>query len=134
MSSAGGPPARVSMCLPASSRFVRLVRIAAADLAARASFDVEEIEGVRLAVDELCFWLLDVAREGVELQLEVVADTGRGRLEVAAAAEADPDKVGFEASEMTHQVIAALVDAYELTTRGRRVTFRMASSRAGLPR
>jgi anti-sigma regulatory factor (Ser/Thr protein kinase) len=42
------------MIVPAEARYVRAVRLVAASLAADSGFDVEELEDVRVAVDELC--------------------------------------------------------------------------------
>jgi hypothetical protein len=46
-------PEVISLSFPARADLVVLARFAAATLAARAGFDVEEIEDLRLAVDEL---------------------------------------------------------------------------------
>jgi len=46
-------PEVISLSFPARADLVVLARFAAATLASRASFDVEEIEDLRLAVDEL---------------------------------------------------------------------------------
>lgn len=43
---------RVVLTVPARGEFARTVRVAAAELASRAEFDIEGIEDVRLAVEE----------------------------------------------------------------------------------
>ncbi len=40
--------------MPAQARFLRLARLAVADAGTRAGFTVEEVEDLRLAIDELC--------------------------------------------------------------------------------
>ncbi len=49
--------ADVRLSLPGRSAFVRLARLNAAGLAADLSFSVDEIEDLRIAVDELFFLL-----------------------------------------------------------------------------
>ncbi len=44
----------VELTLPVRADLVVLARFAAGTIASRADFDVEEIEDLRLAVDELC--------------------------------------------------------------------------------
>jgi hypothetical protein len=44
----------VRMTVPAEARYVRAVRLVAASLAADCGFDVDELDDVRVAVDELC--------------------------------------------------------------------------------
>jgi hypothetical protein len=48
----------VELNLPAEADLVVLARLTAATIASRAGFDVEEIEDLRLAVDELCLSLI----------------------------------------------------------------------------
>jgi serine/threonine-protein kinase RsbW len=64
----GGPgvpatPARlqdtVVLSLPASSAYLSVLRTATAALAARLQFTLDEIEDLRIAVDEACAMLLD---------------------------------------------------------------------------
>jgi len=55
----------VVLRLPAQHAYVSLARLTAAGLAARLGFSVDDIEDVRIAVDELCFILLgDKGRAG----------------------------------------------------------------------
>jgi serine/threonine-protein kinase RsbW len=49
----------VEVVVPAPSDLLTVARLAAATVAARAGFDVEEIEDLRLAVEELCLSVID---------------------------------------------------------------------------
>lgn len=49
-----GDEARVVLTMPAQPRFLRLARLAVADAGTRAGFTVEDVEDLRLAIDELC--------------------------------------------------------------------------------
>ncbi|MGN6330727.1 MAG: anti-sigma factor [Motilibacteraceae bacterium] len=66
---AGGGPAqdRVEVRLPAASAYLSVLRTATAGLAARLDFTLDEIEDLRIAVDEACAMLLPQAVEGAPL-------------------------------------------------------------------
>ncbi len=66
----------IELSLPVSADLLVLARLTAATVASRAGFDVEEIEDLRLAVDELCVSLVSEGAGG-RLQLEFIRDAGR---------------------------------------------------------
>ncbi len=57
----------VVLTLPASSAYLSVLRTATAGLAARLDFTLDEIEDLRIAVDEACAMLLADAAPGAEL-------------------------------------------------------------------
>ena len=64
-------PARelIQLSFPASGDLVVLARFTAATVAARAGFDIDEIEDLRLAVDELCVSLGPLG-DGASVRME----------------------------------------------------------------
>ena len=68
--SAGGREARdqVTVCLPAEGAYLSVLRTATAGLAARLDFTLDEIEDLRIAVDEACAMLLGQAVPGTALE------------------------------------------------------------------
>src|SRR5256886_9524240 len=54
----------VRLVVPAVPEYLRLVRLTAAGLASRLGFTFDEVEDLRIAVDELCFHLLGGAGAG----------------------------------------------------------------------
>jgi len=56
--------------LPADSAYLSVLRTATAGLAARLDFNLDEIEDLRIAVDEACAMLLAQAVPGTELTCE----------------------------------------------------------------
>ena len=48
----------VRLVVPAAAEYLRLVRLTAAGMASRLGFTFDEVEDLRIAVDELCFHLL----------------------------------------------------------------------------
>src|SRR5688500_20320112 len=57
----------VEIRLPADSAYLSVLRTATAGLAARLDFTLDEIEDLRIAVDEACAMLLPQALEGAQL-------------------------------------------------------------------
>jgi serine/threonine-protein kinase RsbW len=67
----------VEIRLPADSAFLSVLRTATAGLAARLDFTLDEIEDLRIAVDEACAMLLPSAVETAQLRcrFELTPDT-----------------------------------------------------------
>ncbi|HWL37340.1 MAG TPA: anti-sigma regulatory factor [Frankiaceae bacterium] len=57
----------VALRLPADSAYLAVLRTAAAGLASRLNFTLDDIEDLRIAVDEACAMLLPRAAEGATL-------------------------------------------------------------------
>ncbi|HEX6922169.1 MAG TPA: hypothetical protein VF314_18265 [Actinomycetes bacterium] len=57
----------VEIRLPADSAYLSVLRTATAGLAARLDFTLDEIEDLRIAVDEACAMLLPQALDGAQL-------------------------------------------------------------------
>ena len=62
---APGRDGDVRLVVPAAPEYLRLVRLTAAGLASRLGFTFDEVEDLRIAVDELCFHLLGGADNGI---------------------------------------------------------------------
>jgi serine/threonine-protein kinase RsbW len=60
---------KVRLVIPASSRYLRLARLTAAGLAGDLGYSVDDIEDLRVAVDELCAAIIEDAAEPAELEL-----------------------------------------------------------------
>src|SRR5690242_4460174 len=69
----------VTVKLPAVGAYLSVLRTATAGLAARLDFTLDEIEDLRIAVDEACAMLLSSALPGASLdcEFEVLADALR---------------------------------------------------------
>jgi serine/threonine-protein kinase RsbW len=85
------------MKVPADVAYVSTLRLTAAGLAARCDLTIDEIEDLRLAVDEACSLLLPHADDGSALSARFALN--RGLLEVSArvpsAAGGELDRDGF---------------------------------------
>lgn len=100
----------ISVTIPAESRFVALTRVAAASLAADLDFTVDEIEDLRIAVDEIVTLLVEASPNGsaVELRFRVGADA----IELSGSADTSSD-LGEDLDDLTGQILEAVVDSYE---------------------
>ena len=73
----------VALKLPADSAYLTVLRTAAAGLASRLNFTLDDIEDLRIAVDEACAMLLPRAAEGASL--ECTFELKPGELDIAVS-------------------------------------------------
>jgi serine/threonine-protein kinase RsbW len=87
----------VEMRTPADVVYVSTLRLTAASLAARCDLTIDDIEDLRLAVDEACALLLPHAKPDAVLTARFVLHSGRLEVETAVpvAEPAEPDRSGF---------------------------------------
>lgn len=99
----------VLIAVPASGAYLGVLRTATAGLAARLQFTLDEIEDLRIAVDEACAILLAVAHLDAELTCRfIVTDNA---LTVQASVPTDRDPVRLPSGEsFAWQVLSALTD------------------------
>jgi len=74
----------VEIRLPADGAFLSVLRTATAALAARLNFTIDEIEDLRIAVDEACALVLVKAEPEGELQCRFVIDPAAMTVSVTA--------------------------------------------------
>jgi hypothetical protein len=98
--------------VPAALEYVRIVRLTGSGVASRLGFDNEEIENLRVALDELASMTIDVASAG---ELEMTFFTTDTELRIVGRAPiAEGVEVGVE--PLTAQILKAVIDDYELGT------------------
>jgi serine/threonine-protein kinase RsbW len=73
----------VVITLPAQSAYLSVLRTATAGLAARLDFTIDEIEDLRIAVDEACAMLLPQAVSGADITCEFHLEEGAIRVAVS---------------------------------------------------
>ena len=109
----------VELRIPADSAFLAVLRTATAGLAARLDFTHDDIEDLRIAVDEACAMVLPQARPTT--QLVCAFELEAHRLTVAVTAECDdprpPNRDGF-----AWTVLAALTSEVSAEVEGSRLT------------
>jgi serine/threonine-protein kinase RsbW len=87
----------VEVRTPADVVYVSTLRLTAASLAARCDLTIDDIEDLRLAVDEACALLLPHASPDATLTARFVLHGGRLEVETAVPTTeaAEPDRSGF---------------------------------------
>ena len=122
--------ADVRLTLPARPELLRVARLTAAGLAGRLGFTIDEVEDVKIAVDELCFAL--VGRQGHAGFLTLTyRSEGDGFVVEGVTAAAD----GFRSpepavGELSAQILGAVVDEHSLSLDDGEMRFRLLKRRA----
>ncbi|HWD52035.1 MAG TPA: hypothetical protein VG412_06525 [Acidimicrobiales bacterium] len=111
----------VELTIPIRSDLLILARLTAAAMAARAEFGIEDIEDLRLVVEELCISVMGTTATG-SLHLRFTENDGAITVGCSLSGAGDDDgHVGTEPDELSLRIIEALVDEYgEDTVGGRR--------------
>lgn len=103
----------VELTIPAALEYVRIARLVVSGLASRLGFDVEEIEDLRVAIDELSSLLVEAHDGAGTVRLVLRAEDGGESISVAG------ERPGGAApaphvDELTKQILAAVVDEWNL--------------------
>jgi serine/threonine-protein kinase RsbW len=107
---------RIELRFPARGDLIVLARLVTSAISARAGFDIEELEDLRLAVGELCLLTLqghDARYGDLCLLLSVLEDAIEVECTLERAAPADgtgPDE--DESARLSQQILDALVDEH----------------------
>lgn len=103
----------ISLSIPASPEYLRVVRLVAAGLASRLGFTVDEIEDLRIAVDELSAYL--TGAQGRDGSLQIDFALGDDSLEITGIATLAPgQKVRAELTELSKAILGTVVDSASL--------------------
>jgi serine/threonine-protein kinase RsbW len=102
----------VVLTIPAAGAYLSVLRTATAGLAARLDFTLDQIEDLRIAVDEACGMLLPGAAPGTELRCEFSLEADRIGVEVSVPAghTAAPSRETFAWTVLS--ALAGEVDAH----------------------
>jgi hypothetical protein len=118
----------VRLTMPATPQLLRVARLTAAGLAGRLGFSVDEIEDVKIAVDELCFALVGSKGRPGSLTLtyrlgdHALTIDGEGVFTSVVGESPAP-------SELSAQILAAVVDEHEFSRDGNTMRFRLVKRR-----
>lgn len=149
------PTDEVRLTVPALPEFLRLTRVTAAGLASRLGFSFDEVEDLRLAIDEMCYGLTGAGGQPGTVQVRYVMSPGvlvvegEGHFDAASAASTgleatrvpttevagDPDNPRVEPSpdrsELSEVILNALVDEHGFGQGAHGPTFRLVKRVAG---
>jgi serine/threonine-protein kinase RsbW len=111
----------VSLTVPARPEYLRLVRLAAADAGARAGLSIEDIDDLRIAVDELTYALIGEDALDTALTLRYVGTPGLVEIEGTCGARDEP----IDVSQLSKSIIGAVADEHEIFERDGMRRFRL---------
>jgi len=118
----------VMLRIPADSAYLAVLRTATAGLAARLDFTLDDIEDLRIAVDEACAMVLPQAQPDSDLTCVFYLDAAR--LTVSVSAQCDtpttPSRDGF-----AWTVLAALTNEVSADVDGDTLTVTLARGTTG---
>lgn len=101
----------LTLTFPVRSGYLRICRITTTTFAADLGFDVDQLDDLRLAVDEAVTWLLQDEETGGEVRLALSASDD----EIAISGERHSDAVPErDIDDLVHAILGATVDSYEL--------------------
>jgi len=119
----------VLLTVPADGGYLGVLRTATATLAARLQFALDEIEDLRIAVDEACAMLLVVATPGAELECRFAVTDDALSVEVTVPT-ARGAKLPAESS-FAWKVLTALTSSASAEAESGRATIRLITRRTG---
>ncbi|HZG95250.1 MAG TPA: anti-sigma regulatory factor [Mycobacteriales bacterium] len=116
----------VSLRLPADGAYLSVLRTATAGLASRLDFTLDDIEDLRIAVDEACAMLLPQVAADADLSCEF--ELSEGLLRVAVSVETvDGQQPSRDTFAWT--VLSALAGEVDSSVDGKRVTITLLKRR-----
>jgi serine/threonine-protein kinase RsbW len=103
----------VSITVPASPAYIQVVRLVAAGLASRLKFTLDEIEDLKIAVDELSAYL--TGSQGREGDLKIDFTIEEDRIEITGVGNFAPgQKVRTDLTELSQMILSTVADSASL--------------------
>jgi serine/threonine-protein kinase RsbW len=106
----------ISIQIPASPEYLNVVRLIASGLASRLKFTIDDIEDLKIAVDELSAYL--TGAQGRDGRLDIVFEVHDDRIEIKGSGTFSAGtKVRTELTDLSRMILGSVVDeaALELT-------------------
>jgi len=127
-------PTAVTLSFPAAAEHIRLARLVASGLAAPLDYGLDDVEDLRIAVDELCALVVAHADPGGTLLIAFEVDDGVVRVQVSAPARAGAlgggaevgaladvqidVEIDVEVDELSRLILLAAADDHGVSCRG----------------
>ena len=103
----------VAITVPASPAYIAVVRLVAAGLASRLGFTLDEIEDLKIGVDELSAYL--TGAQGREGSIEVRFNIADERIEIQGTGRLAPgQKVRTDLTEFSRVILSTVADEASL--------------------
>lgn len=103
----------VRVTIPASPQYLRIVRLTASGLASRLGFTLDEIEDLKIAVDELAAYL--TGAQGREGTLEITFTVAEDKIQIEGVGRLAPgEKARTQLTEISKMILSTVVDSATL--------------------
>ena len=119
----------VVLAVPAAGAYLGVLRTATAGLAARLQFTLDEIEDLRIAVDEACAMLLPIAVPDAELSCQFTVSDDALTVETSVPTASTGPRLPAESS-FAWKVLTALTTSASATVTRERATIMLLTRRA----
>jgi serine/threonine-protein kinase RsbW len=107
----------VSVKIPASPEYLQVVRLIAAGLASRLKFTIDDIEDLKIGVDELATYL--IGTDGRDGTLDITFTVVDNRIEISGTGSLAPgQKVRSSLTEFSRQILDTVADEAALLQDG----------------
>jgi serine/threonine-protein kinase RsbW len=118
----------VRVRIPASPAYLRVVRLVVADLASRLGFTIDEIEDLKIAVDELAAYM--TGSQGRDGTLELVFSVDEERIEISGKGHFVPgSRVRTELTDLSRTILETVTDTASLQQIDGRPTFELVKTK-----
>ena len=114
----------VTLRFPASLEYIRLARLVASGLAAQMNFTLDDIEDLRIAVDELCSALVEAAADRTSTVTVAFRIDGH-QIHMEADVPTVPANGSYVIDNISAHILRAAVDRHELEQASERLVARM---------
>jgi serine/threonine-protein kinase RsbW len=122
-------PEVISVEIPASPAYLRVVRLVASGLATRLKFTIDEIEDLKIAVDELASYM--TGSQGREGSLQIDFTVTERRMEITGTGHLEPgSKVRTELTDFSRTILETVVDAASLEQQDGVPVFRLVKTKS----
>ena len=118
----------VSISIPASPAYIAVVRLVAAGLASRLGFTIDEIEDLKIGVDELSAYL--TGTQGRQGTIQIRFQIEGSRIEINGTGDLAPgQKVRTDLTEFSRMILSTVADEASLQTPDGNPTFSLVKTR-----
>ena len=120
---------KVSIRIPAEPAYLNVVRLVVAGLASRLRFTIDEIEDLKIAVDELSAYL--TGAQGRDGTMEISFVVGADRIEIRGeGAFAPGQKIRTDLTDFSRMILQTVVDSASLEQTDGTPVFNLIKSRS----
>ena len=118
----------ISVNIPASPEYLKVVRLIVSGLASRLGFTIDDIEDLKIAVDELSAYL--TGAQGRDGTLDIAFDLHEDRIEIRGAGHFSAGtKVRTDLTDMSKMILETVVDSASLEQNDGSPAFRVSKTK-----